>query len=192
MLQFTISIIANIMTHEANDYIFKPFFFFSYYWFSYISFFFSLLRIFELFLPMMWVLRPFFFNFLLLVLLHFILLFVVDLWVVPSYDVGLRDLWQMQEFESFNYELWIIFYSIFNQNNNIYLFYSSFIFIFRNIATLIIFLLKLLKQGGTFLFSFHFSSLTMDSKNESCFWIKTCLCNSNLWWIWVQLVFKIK
>ena len=33
--------------------------FFSYYWFSYISFFFSLLQIFELFLPMMWVFEIF-------------------------------------------------------------------------------------------------------------------------------------
>ena len=97
--------------------------FFSYCWFSYISLFFSLLRIFELFLPMTLVFKPLFF--LLLVLLHFILfLFVADLRVVPSYDVGLWDLWQIQEFESFDYELWIMIFliSIFNLNNNIYLF----------------------------------------------------------------------
>ena len=49
--------------------------------------------------------KPFFY-FLLLVLLHFIIfLFVLNLQVLPSYEVGFRDLRQMQEFESFDYEL---------------------------------------------------------------------------------------
>ena len=107
MLQITVSIIANIMTHEANYYIFKPFFLLPI--IGSLTFHYSSLNCRSLSCSFLWCeIKAFFFP-LLLVLFHFILLlFVADLRVVPSYDVGLWDLRQTQEFKSF--DLWFMIF----------------------------------------------------------------------------------
>ena len=122
MLQITVSIIANIMTHEANDYIFKPFFLFPI--ISSPTFHYSSLYYRSSSSSFLWCGSLSLFHFfLLLVLLHFILLvFVANLLVVPSYDVNLRDLDKCKNLNHLIYDLWFFLISIFNPNNNLYIY----------------------------------------------------------------------
>ena len=81
--------------------------------------------------------KAFFFP-LLLVLFHFILLlFVADFRVVPSYDVGLWDLRQSQEFESFDLWFMIFFFKfIFLIKIIIIIYFRALLFFFLDISLL--------------------------------------------------------